>query len=305
MNQFELMHLLVGTALGLGLPPFLFGLFRLFTLTVEDEEAVLLTRFGRLTGTLRRPGLHWMPACVLPWVKVHHVSLRRDFREFNGIHINDARGTSVMIDLWLEFRISDPARALFDVADWDASLQNLVSHSAISILGNRDFSQILTDRSELGELLQREVHAETSRWGLEVDQVLIRNVRLLPEVSRRMLGTIAARLELAKAQIEEEGRQAVSLLEAETSARVAGLVADAKGQYPAAVGRALEALAREPAVLAAYQELYSLSQVRPHRTVAFSGFDSDGLRAVDAAMLPLTGAQATAEEVGSGKVRSV
>ena len=289
MKSIELVHLLVGAALGMGLPPFLFGLFRLLTVTVEDEEAVLLTRFGKLTQTLRSPGLHGCPSRILPWIKVHHVSLRRDFRAFDEIHINDARGTTVIIDLWLEFRISDPARALFDVADWDASLQNLVSHAALSILGNRDFAQILCDRSELGDLLQSDVHAETARWGIQVDQVLIRNVRLLPDVSRRMLETISARLELAKAQIEEEGRQVASLLEAETSAKVASLVADAKGQYPAAVGRALEALGREPAVLHAYQELYALSQVRPHRTVAFSGFGDDGPRAIEAAMVPLVG----------------
>ncbi|HZH03665.1 MAG TPA: SPFH domain-containing protein [Myxococcaceae bacterium] len=285
MSSSELVHLLGGVALGLGALPFVFGVARLLAEEVEDEEAVLVTRFGRLERSIAVPGWHWMPSRLLPWVRVHHVSLRRDFREFSNIHLNDARGTSVIVDLWLEFRIADPAKALFDVADWDASLQNLVSHSAISILGNRDFQQILCDRTELGELLQQDVKAETARWGLEVDLVLIRNVSLLPEVSRQVFETIAARLERAKANIEEEGRQRVALLEAETSARIAPMLADAKGQYPAAVGRALSALGKEPEVLTAYQELYALSQLRPHRTVAFNGFDGGDLRAVDAAML--------------------
>ncbi|MFM2419452.1 MAG: hypothetical protein RL385_4175, partial [Pseudomonadota bacterium] len=52
-------------------------------------------------------------------------------------------------------------------------------------------------------------------------------------------------------------------------------------------GEALRQLAETPAVRDAYQTLYALSLVRPHRTTAFSGFDGkDTLRAVDAAMLP-------------------
>ncbi|MBJ6765090.1 SPFH domain-containing protein [Myxococcaceae bacterium JPH2] len=284
MNSPDTLHFLGGLVLGLAALPFLFGILQRLALQVEDEEAVLITRFGRLERVITRPGWHWFFARALPWVKTVPVSLRRDFREFNNIHVNDARGTTVIVDLWLEFRIADPAKALFDVADWDRSLNNLVTHSAISILGNREFQQILCDRNELGDLLQRDVASETARWGLEVDAVLIRNVSLLPEVSNQVLETISARLERAKADIEEEGRQRVALLEAETEAHIAGMVAEAKGQYPSAVGRALSALSHEPEVLVAYQELYELSLIRPHRTIAFSGFNGE-LRAVDAAML--------------------
>lgn len=49
--------------------------------------------------------------------------------------------------------------------------------------------------------------------------------------------------------------------------------------------RAFAALGQRPGVLKAYNELYALSQVRPHRTVAFHGFEPGELRAIDAAML--------------------
>jgi hypothetical protein len=68
---------------------------------------------------------------------------------------------------------------------------------------------------------------------------------------------------------------------------VAALVAEAKGQYPAAVGRALKALVPGSKLFRAYNELYELSLVRPHRTISFRGFAEDEVRAVDAAMLPL------------------
>jgi len=277
-------ELVVGLVSGVVAIPAIAAVARATAIQVEDEEAVIVTRFGKLDRVIREPGWHTLADKVLPWVKLQRVSLRRDFREFSSIHINDARGTSVVIDLWLEFRVIDPAKAIFAVADWDRALQNLVTHASTSILGNRDFQEILCDRDQLGELLRSEMTDECERWGIQVDQLFIRNVSLLPEVSRQVLETIAARLERAKADMEEEGRQRVALLEAQTSAKVAAMVAEAKGQYPAAVGRALHRLRDNPEVLAAYNELYELSLLRPQRVIAFHGFDGD-VRAVDAAML--------------------
>jgi len=286
MTTAETFEIVLGGSITLTAVALAGWIVRSLAVQVEDEEAVLVTRFGKLERTIKEPGWHWLPSAVLPWVAVKHVPLARDFREIDEIHVNDARGTSVIIDLWVELRIVDPAKAVFEVEDWDEALHNLVTHAAISILGNRDFQQILCDRDELGALLREDVQAETARWGIEVDQVFIRNVSLLPGVARQVLETIAARLERAKADIEEEGRQRVALLEAETSAKVAGRVAEAKGQYPLAVGRALSRLSKRPKVLDAYNKLYELSQLRPHRTVVFSGFD-DGLRSIDAAMVAI------------------
>lgn len=277
--------LVAGIVLGIALPWLATRLFRVFTVSVDDNEAVLILQFGKLVSTLTRPGLHWVLSRPLPWVSIRRVSLRRDYRTFDRIHVNDAKGTTLIVDLWLEMRILDPSRALFSVTDWDASMKNVVTHAAISILGDREFHQILTDRTELGERLRREVQAETSRWGVAIELLFIRNVTLLPEVARQVFETVAARLERATADIEEEGRIDVALLEARTSARVAELVATAKGQYPAAVGRAFATLKPQPRVLEAYNELYALAQLRPHRTVAFRGFNGQ-LRPLDAAMLP-------------------
>lgn len=279
------LQLAIGVALGLVLIPLLAFVLRSATVEVEDEEAVLITSFGKLVHTYTQPGLHFYPAKLMPWVARTRVSLRRDFRHFKNVHVNDAKGTTVIVDLWVEFRVADPAKAIFAVTEWDSALQNLVSHAATSILGSREFHEILCDRTELGELLEKDIADDTANWGIEIEFVFIRNVSLLPEVSRQIFDTISARLERAKAHIEEEGRLAVAQLEADTSMRVAELVADAKGQYPSAVGRALADVKKRPKVFSAYNALYDLSMVRPHRTVTFRGFENGELRAADAAMM--------------------
>ena len=100
-----------------------------------------------------------------------------------------------------------------------------------------------------------------------------------------MFQAVAARLERAKADVEEEGRLRIQLLEAKTSAQVAALVSEAKTQYSLAIGRAYEKLSQNAVVYKSYRELYNLSLVRPHRTVSFSGFSEGEVRAMDAAMV--------------------
>ena len=294
MTAQEWLQLFGGAATGLAGLSIASRMARGFGVAVEDEHVAIVTSFGKLVGKFERPGLHMMPTKWLPWVKVQHVSTARDFRIIHDLHINDARGTTVVADLWIEMRVVDPEKALFAVEDWDKAVQNLLVHAAMSILGSRDFQEILDDRSELGLLLQQDVSTETLRWGVKVEQVFVRHLSLLPEVSRQVFSTVATRLERSRAVVVEEGRLDAAQLEAETAKRVAALVAEAKAQYPLAVGRALERLNESPEVYAAYNELYDLSQVRGNRTVAFRGFDE--LRAIDAAML--TAPQGPAASVG-------
>lgn len=276
--------LLAGLALGALALPLLALLARALCVQVEERSAVLVTRFGRHVRTLTRPGLHFMPARLLPWVGLRPVTLRRDARHFTRVAVNDARGTTVTLELWLELRVADPVRASFAVDDWEKALPHLVARAATAVLGNREFAEILRTPDELADLLRAEVATHAVPWGLEIADVMIRDVHVLPGVARELLATINARLDRARAEIVERGRLAVAAHDADTSASIAALVAEARAQYPLAIGRALADLRQHPEVHAAYTELYGLSLLRPHRTIAFRGWGAD-LRPADAAML--------------------
>ncbi|MER2559386.1 MAG: SPFH domain-containing protein [Myxococcaceae bacterium] len=286
MNSQDTLQLLMGAGAGAGALWLVTFFFRAMTVSVDDRQVALVTVFGKFTQKLTRPGLHVIPGKLFPWVKVLHVSKARDFRSYKGIHVNDSRGTTMLVDLWVELHLVDSVKSQFAVTDWDKALQSVVAHAAISILGKSDFQQVLQDRQELGERLRADIAREAERWGLSIDSAFIQQIELLPEVANELSNTIAARLERATAEIEANGRLEVAQLEADTAKEVATLVADARAQYPLAIGAALEKLKQAPEVLEAYLELYELSQLRPGRTVAFRGFEGkQALRSADAAML--------------------
>ncbi|MBL8919416.1 MAG: SPFH/Band 7/PHB domain protein [Myxococcaceae bacterium] len=286
MTAQDWLQLLGGLAGGVGSVWLVTKLFDAMTVSVDDKQVALVTVFGRFVGKLSRPGLHVVPSKLLPWVQVLHVSKARDFRSYKGIHVNDSRGTTMLVDLWVELHLIDSVKSQFAVTDWNKALESVVAHAALSILGKSDFQQVLQDRQELGERLRADIAREAERWGLSIDSAFIQQIELLPEVASELSNAIAARLERATAEIEATGRLEVAQLEADTTREVATLVAEARAQYPLAIGQALTALKRSPEVLSAWHELFELSQLRPGRTVAFRGFEgTQALRSADAAML--------------------
>ncbi len=279
--------LVLGAILGaISIPLIALGA-RMVHVTVHEGEAVLVRRFGKLVKQLRTPGWHLVPDRFLPWVRLDHVSMRRDHREIKSIVLNDARGTTVVVDVFLEMRVEDPYRALFAVEDWERALGNVVSHAVISILGMRELKEILSDRTELRQLLEREIAEETARWGVRIERVFLRDVRLHPELEHNILRSVAAKLERWKADIEEEGSQRAAKLAATTGAELATLTAEAKTQHLLAVGRAYSSLERWPIARKAYDELYELSLLHPNRTVAFVGFGDGEVKTIEAAMIPV------------------
>lgn len=260
------------------------SLFKALTITLPVQHEVIVTKFGRFNQSLTESGLHFLPEKILPWVKCFSVSKQRDFVEFSNLQIHDKTGTLVLVDLWLEYRIQDARRSLFAVEHWENSLKSGVMHAVMSILSRMDCEQIFLNRTHLEQNLKQEIARETESWGIFIEGALIKNIGLQPDVSKQILDTVAAKLEHTKAMIEEGARLTALRLESQTHLKIAELQALAKGQYPLAVGRAYEALKTDVIVFKAYEELFQLSKLQPHKTIAFEGFHLDSLKSIDAAM---------------------
>jgi regulator of protease activity HflC (stomatin/prohibitin superfamily) len=231
---------------------------------------------------LTEPGLHWVWDKAAPWTQLVRVSKRLDYELLDDLEIHDAAGTSVRVDVFVEYHIVDPVKASFNVEDLPQSLANVVSHGVIAALGGRQLSDIIRDAGHLSREVQKETKDEADTWGVVIDKILLRNVRPSSMAMEQILTEIAARLEKAKARIEEEGRQEVALIEARTTEVVAERSANAKGRYLQEIGKVYEDLRQHPEVYAAYRQLHELVLLRPAHTVAFRGFNADSIRPTEA-----------------------
>lgn len=253
------------------------------TLQLPEQTEAFLMSFGRFEKSFKTPGLYWVPSLLLPWTHLIKISKHIDYRTYKSIQVNDRFGTTVIIDLWLEFKISDPYRALFSVEHWEEALQSVVLHSTSSILSSQTIDEILKHRSELAERLQIAISIETERWGVQLRGAMIQNIGLLPEISKRFFQSVAAKIERTKALVEEEGRLKVASLEATTSRRIAELNGQARSQLPLEIGHFYKELLTDPNWLAQFQKFWELTNLDPRKTVTFSGFSDSPLGATEMA----------------------
>ncbi|MEQ1571829.1 MAG: SPFH domain-containing protein [Myxococcota bacterium] len=286
--------LFLGAIVGAGVPLLMYWAWLRFAYAVFPNESLLVLRFGKLAQRIDAPGLAIVWDAWAPWAEVRRVSRRIQSALIHDLEVHDIGGSEARTDVFVEYRVVDPVRATFAIQDLHRAVENVVSHTALGVLGTQPLSALIRDDGELGDLIRAECTAETSAWGVEVLDVLFRQIRPSSIATEQLLGEVAARLEKTKARIEEEGRQAVALLHARTAADTATLVGRARGQYSLGVGRAYREMRSNPAVHAAYRELNDLVLLRPQRTVTFRGFDKHEVRAVDAAMFEGVGAGPTA-----------
>lgn len=249
-------------------------LFRRLAVINPEANELLQLRFGKLHRRATDAGLRGNR--LAPWNRWIVVSRQHDERVFHNIETNDGQGTLVKVDLRVTFRIVDSDRALFTVDDWEAALESTTVHEASAELAGKDRALFLCNAPELASRLTASVKRAMASYGIEVHDVRIANVELRPEVTRQMFETVAAKLEVAKAEYEEKGRTDAAMLLARTEEQVAELEARAKTENLKAVGRAYEQLRQRPQIFEAYTDLYRLSQLDPSRIVSFDGFE-DGV----------------------------
>jgi regulator of protease activity HflC (stomatin/prohibitin superfamily) len=272
----------MGICATLGLAVLGYWFFDRLTMQVQEQSESFLLSFGKLEKRLSRPGLHWTPSRLLPWVSCISVSKQIDYRTYRGIQVNDRYGTTVVVDLWLEFRISEPYRALFSVENWEEVLQSVVVHSTASILCSQTVEEILKHRTELAEQLQASIALETERWGITLTGAMIQNIGLLPEISKQFFQSVAARIERTTALVREEGRLQVAKLDATTAHKVAELNGLARSQMPMEIGKFYQTLSTDPVLLEKFKAYWELNNLDPRKTVTFNGFTESPIGAVEA-----------------------
>nr|WP_237532201.1 SPFH domain-containing protein [Streptomyces sp. SID8352] len=138
-----------------------------------EGHAVVLTRWGRYRGTVRRTGLVW----VNPFARRHRVDVRlRHFRG-EGVSAVDRVGHPVVVGLLIVWRVRDTARAVFTVDDHEEFLREQAVASvteAVSLLPCDRFGSpgpTLRDGAWFGEEATRRLASEMTPAGLEVYSV--------------------------------------------------------------------------------------------------------------------------------------
>src|SRR5690348_4385496 len=228
----------------------------------------VVERLGRYHRTLR-PGLN----VLMPYLD--QVRTKVDMREqvvsFPPQPVITSDNLVVSIDTVLYFRVVDPVRATYEIANFLQAIEQLTVTTLRNVIGSMDLEKALTSRDEINRHLSGVLDETTGRWGIKVTRVEIKAIEPPPSIRDSMEKQMRAERDRRAAILTAEGVKQSQILTADGDRQAAVLraqgerearILQAEGQAKAiqTVFNAVHAADPDPKVLA-YQYLQSLPQI--------------------------------------------
>lgn len=186
------------------------ALYFLFSLKVARQwERAVVLRFGRFEG-LRGPGLF----ALVPVVDVisHLVDQRVRVSDVTAESALTRDTVPVNVDAIVFWTVWDAKKSILEVSDYvDAVLFGAQTALRESI-GKHMLAEMITERDQLGKELQKILDDKTNPWGITVNSVEIRDVKIPPELEDAMSRQ-------AQAERERQARIILGTAETEISER--------------------------------------------------------------------------------------
>ncbi|CAG2224287.1 STOM [Mytilus edulis] len=216
---------------------FPFSLCMTIKIVTEYERAVIF-RLGRvLPGGAKGPGMFFILPCLDDFKKVDLRTVSYDVPPqeiltkdsvtvaVDAILTKDS--VTVAVDAVIYSRIFDPTMSVCNVENADRSTRLLAATTLRNVLGTKNMSELLSERDVIASSMQQILDESTDPWGIKVERVEIKDVRLPVQLQRAMAAEAEASREARAKVVAAEGEQHAS--------RALKEAADIMAQSPAAI----------------------------------------------------------------------
>jgi regulator of protease activity HflC (stomatin/prohibitin superfamily) len=235
---------------------------------VPQQRKDVVERLGRYRRTLS-PGMNILVP-VLDSVRAK-VDMREQVVSFPPQPVITSDNLVVSIDTVLYFRVVDPVRATYEIANFLQAIEQLTVTTLRNVIGSMDLEKALTSRDEINRHLSGVLDETTGRWGIKVTRVEIKAIEPPPSIRDSMEKQMRAERDRRAAILTAEGVKQSQILTADGDRQGAILraqgerearILQAEGQAKAiqTVFNAVHNADPDPKVLA-YQYLQALPQI--------------------------------------------
>ena len=154
----------------------LIGVYLLFSIKVADQwEKVAVLRLGRFIG-LRGPGIFH----VIPIIDrlSRYVDQRVRVASVTAESTLTRDTVPVNVDAIVFWMVWNPEKSILEVEDFVQAITLSAQTGLRESIGRHQLAQMITERELLGRELQRILDEKTNPWGITVQSVEIRDVRI-------------------------------------------------------------------------------------------------------------------------------
>ena len=131
---------------------------------VKEYERGVIFRLGRVQGGPKGPGLFLLLPLVDRMVKIDLRTVTMDVPPQDVITRDNV---PARVNAVIYFRVVDPNRSVIEVENHVLATSQISQTTLRSVLGQKDLDQLLTNREEINEELQRIIDEQTDPWGGE------------------------------------------------------------------------------------------------------------------------------------------
>jgi regulator of protease activity HflC (stomatin/prohibitin superfamily) len=152
------------------------GIYLLFSIKVADQwEKVAVLRLGRYIG-LRGPGIFH----VIPVVDTlsRYVDQRIRVASVTAESTLTRDTVPVSVDAIVFWVVWNAEKSILEVEDFVQAINMSAQTGLRESIGRHELAQMITERESLGRELQRILDEKTNPWGITVQSVEIRDVRI-------------------------------------------------------------------------------------------------------------------------------
>jgi len=170
---------------------------------VQEYERAVIFRVGRLkSGGAKGPGIFFIIPCVDNYLKI---DLRTVSFDVPPQEILSKDSVTVAVDAVVYFRVSNPISSVVNVEDANRSTKLLAQTTLRNVLGTKSLSEILVERENISHSIQHTLDEATDPWGVKVERVEVKDVRLPQQLQRAMAAEAEASREARAKVIAAEG----------------------------------------------------------------------------------------------------
>ncbi|MEQ8381760.1 MAG: SPFH domain-containing protein [Coleofasciculus sp. A1-SPW-01] len=204
---------------------------------IKQGEEALVETLGRYDGKKLEPGLNF----VIPFLDqiACQETIREQVLEIPPQNCITRDNVSISVDAVVYWRVINLEKSYYKVQDLQAAMVNLVLTQIRSEMGKLELNQTFTARTEVNEMLLRELDIATAPWGVKVTRVELRDIVPSKTVQGAMELQMSAERKKQAAILTSEGeREAVvnsargeaeaQIIDAEARQRAAILEAEAQ-----------------------------------------------------------------------------
>ena len=228
----------------------------------SSSRSMLVERLGKYNRQLT-PGL----SLVIPGLErvVSHESLKERVLDIPPQQCITRDNVSIEVDAVVYWQLLEHPRAYYAVDNLQAAMVNLVLTQIRAEMGKLDLDETFTTRSEVNDVLLKELDQATDPWGVKVTRVELRDIKPTQGVQQAMEQQMTAEREKRAAVLRSEGERESQVNAAR--GRAEALVLDAKAKQEAllleADAQAKQQLLLAQARAASAKELATVIEAHP------------------------------------------